>query len=202
MNKLKALVLLGFCGFALAACGEEKAVEEKGSATPVEQVEKEESSSAVAESKEELGKDVVARSVYSTNWSEEWHDTTFSIKEVSIVETSDKDVIEYAGGKFLLGVNFEVKNDGDHTISTYPDQGKVIVKGKQYNADMLVSESVGGEVVHGSMIDGMVVFAVPDLESVDDLKDVRIAWSASDFNDTENMDDTSKDFDVTLELKK
>lgn len=201
MKKFKLLVALGLCGLVLGACGE-KAVEEKGTAKPVEQVEKAESSSDVAESKEELGKDVVARSVYDTDWNEEWHDTKFSIKEVSIVETSDKDVIEYAGGKFLLGVNFEVKNDGDHTISTYPDQGIAIINGKQYNADMLVSESVGGDVVHGSMIEGMVVFAVPDLKSVDELKEVRVTWSANDFEDTSDMDDTTKDFDVTLELNK
>lgn len=201
MKKFKLLITLGLCGLVLGACGE-KAVEEKGTAKPVEQVEKVESSSAVVESKEELGEDVVARSVYDTDWNEEWHDTNFSIEEVSIVETSDEDVIEYAGGKFLLGINFNIKNDGDHTISTYPDQGKAIINGKQYDADMLVSENVGGDVVHGSMIEGMVVFAVPELESVDELKEVRVTWSANDFDESSDLDDTTKDFDVTLELDK
>lgn len=203
MKKMKLLVALGICGLVLGACGEDK-VEEKGNATPVEESESSavESVESSEESAEALPEGVEARSVYATDWSESWHDTTFKITEVSVVQYNDQEAIEFTDSEFMVGVNFEIKNDGDHAISTYPDQGIAVINGKQYDSDMLLSDSVGGDVVNGSMIEGMVIFAVPDIESVDALNELRLTWTANDFEDLENFEDTTKDFDVTLQLNK
>jgi len=200
MKKVKLLVALGVCGLVLGACGDKK-VEEKGNATAVKESEVSSVESA-AESSKELPEGVEARTLFSTDWTEDWHDTTFKITEVSVVQYSDPEAIEFTDSEYMVGVNFSIQNNGDHAISAYPDQGIAIINGKQYDADMMLSDSIGGDIIDGSTVEGVVVFAVPDLTSVDDVTELRLTWPADDFEDTTNMDDTSKDFDVTLELKK
>lgn len=202
MTKFKLLVALGICGLVLAACGE-KPVEENGSATAVTESEISSSVEPVAESTaEELPEGVEARSIYTTDWSEDWHNTNFKITEVSVVQYNQAEAIEFTDSEYMVGVNFLIQNNGDHAITAYPDQGIAVINGKQYDADMLLSDSIGGDIIDGSTVEGMVIFAVPDLTSVDDLTKLRLTWPANDYNDITDIDDTDKDFDVTLELIK
>lgn len=202
MKKVKLLLALGVCGLVLGACGD-KAVEEKGNATEVKESEVSSvESESVAEIAEELPEGVEARNVFTTDWSEEWHDTTFKISDVSVVKYTEEEAVEFTDSEYLLGVNFSIQNNGDHAISTYPDQGIAIINGKQYDADMMLSDSIGGDIIDGSTVEGMVIFAVPDLTTVDDVKELRLTWPANDYDDITDIDDTDKDFDITLELKK
>lgn len=200
MKKVLSLGLVALFSVGLAACGsnDDSKKEKNGTATPKteETSAKESSSSSEGEALEE---GVAARNKYTVSWSEDWHDVNFKITDVSVVEYDDEQATAALDTNFIAGVKFVITNNSDHKISTYPDQGKLVINGKQYDANMMVSDNVGGEVMNGSSVEGVVAYPLKDIESVDDVKEIRVVWSASDF-DSGNMDDTGKDFDVPLQL--
>lgn len=202
MKKVLSLGLVALFSVSLAACegggNDDSKKEKNGTATPKteETSAKESSSSSEGEALEE---GVAARNKYTVSWSEDWHDVNFKITDVSVVEYDDEQATAALDTNFIAGVKFVITNNSDHKISTYPDQGKLVINGKQYDANMMVSDNVGGEVMNGSSVEGVVAYPLKDIESVDDVKEIRVVWSASDF-DSGNMDDTGKDFDVPLQL--
>lgn len=200
MKKLTGILLLSLVGITLAACssGDETAKEKSGTATQ-KTVETSNNENTSSTDTEELEEGVAARNKYTVNWSEDWHDVNFKITDVSVVEYNDEQAIAALDTTFIAGVKFVITNNSDHKISTYPDQGKLVINGKQYDANMFVSDDVGGEVMNGSSIEGVVAYPLKDIASVDDVKEIRVVWSANDF-DSGDMTDTGKDFDIPLQL--
>lgn len=209
MKKIVGLSLVIFATLSLAACGDSgKTTEKKGTATQKteETTSAKESDTAASssvdekgEALEELPDGVDARNTFTVDWSEDWHDVNFKITDISVVQYSDEEIINAMDADFMIGVKFVIINNSDHKITTYPDQGKVVINGKQADSNMFVSDDVGGEIMNGSSVEGVVVYPLKDITSVDDVKEVRVVWNATDF-DSGNMDDTGKDFDVPLQL--
>lgn len=209
MKKIVGLGLVFFATLSLAACGDSgKTTEKKGTATQKTEETTSakksdtESSSSVdekGEALEELPDGVDARNTFTVDWSEDWHDVNFKITDISVAQYSDEEIINAMDAEFMIGVKFVITNSSDHKITTYPDQGKVVINGKQADSNMFVSDDVGGEIMNGSSVEGVVVYPLKDIASVDDVKEVRVVWNATDF-DSGNMDDTGKDFDVPLQL--
>jgi len=144
----------------------------------------------------------VDRAEYSANFSEEWNGLTTNINKGVIVELSD-DEIEMQGleNKYDVQVYFEITNNSDMDFDTYPDQATMVVEGQQIEAEMFLSDSIGGEILSGVTKEGMVTFSVPKIEDVSNVSKIRLKWSAS--YDIENYDENNyKDFDVTFDLTK
>ncbi len=46
-------------------------------------------------------------------------------------------------------------------FDTYPDQATMVVEGQQIEAEMFLSDSIGGEILSGVTKEGIVTFSVP-----------------------------------------
>ena len=144
----------------------------------------------------------VDRAEYSASFSEDWKGLTTNINKVVIVELTD-DEIEMQGleNKYAVQIYFRISNNSDMDFSTYPDQSTLVIEGQQIEAEMFLSDSIGGEILSGVTKEGIVTFSVPKIEDVSNVSNIRLKWSAS--YDTDNYDDDSyKDFDVTFDLTK
>lgn len=205
MKKVYLGVFIGVNLLFLSACSSpegEKTVS-KGSATAQTESIVESSAENTTESSTiESNNATVDRAEYSANFSEDWNGLTTNINKVVIVELSD-DEIEMQGleNKYAVQVYFEITNNSDMDFDTYPDQATMVVEGQQIEAEMFLSDSIGGEILSGVTKEGIVTFSVPKIEDVSNVSNIRLKWSAS--YDTENYDeDNYKDFDVTFDLTK
>lgn len=61
----------------------------------------------------------------------------------------------------LVALNIEIENTSTDTISIYPDQGTLTTDTKeQVNADMFLSDSIGGEMIGEVKKDGTIFFVL------------------------------------------
>ena len=205
MKKVYLGVFIGINLLFLSACSspEDKKTVTQGSATAQTESIVESSAETTTESSTvESNSATVDRAEYSANFSEDWNGLTTNINKVVIVELSD-DEIEMQGleNKYAVQVYFEITNNSDMDFDTYPDQATMVVEGQQIEAEMFLSDSIGGEILSGVTKEGIVTFSVPKIEDVSNVSNIRLKWSAS--YDTENYDeDNYKDFDVTFDLTK
>lgn len=62
-----------------------------------------------------------------------------------------------------LSIGMEVKNTSPDTLSFHPNQGVVVVGSEQKNADLLMSEDVGGDFIGEVIKKGRVLFVLDTL---------------------------------------
>lgn len=205
MKKVYLGVFIGINLLFLSACSspEDKKTVTQGSATAqTESIVESSAENTTESSTVESNSATVDHAEYSANFSEDWNGLTTNINKVVIVELSD-DEIEMQGleNKYAVQVYFEITNNSDMDFDTYPDQATMVVEGQQIEAEMFLSDSIGGEILSGVTKEGIVTFSVPKIEDVSNVSNIRLKWSAS--YDTENYDeDNYKDFDVTFDLTK
>lgn len=205
MKKVHLGVFIGINLLLLSACSspEDGKTVTQGSATAqTESIVESSAENTTESSTVESNNATVDRAEYSANFSEDWNGLTTNINKVVIVELSD-DEIEMQGleNKYAVQVYFEITNNSDMDFDTYPDQATMVVEGQQIEAEMFLSDSIGGEILSGVTKEGIVTFSVPKIEDVSNVSNIRLKWSAS--YDTENYDeDNYKDFDVTFDLTK
>lgn len=61
----------------------------------------------------------------------------------------------------LIALNIEIENTSEDTINIYPDQGTLTSNTKeQVDADMLLSDNIGGEMISEVKKDGTVFFVL------------------------------------------
>lgn len=139
---------------------------------------------------------------FKTSYSDDWHGLKTTIDSVQIkwVETPQKDVLGNPV-QAIVKIDFNITNNSDRTMMDYPNQAKLIIGDKQYNADMANSTNdLGGEIVSGVTKNGGVLFNLPELTNPADIKNIRITWPATDTK-VEDVNDWNKDYDVTLNLE-
>ncbi|MBE9878394.1 DUF4352 domain-containing protein [Enterococcus casseliflavus] len=205
MKKVHLGVFIGINLLLLSACSspeDEKTVTQGSATAQTESIVESSAENTTESSTVESNNATVDRAEYSANFSEDWNGLTTNINKVVIVELSD-DEIEMQGleNKYAVQVYFEITNNSDMDFDTYPDQATMVVEGQQIEAEMFLSDSIGGEILSGVTKEGIVTFSVPKIEDVSNVSNIRLKWSAS--YDTENYDeDNYKDFDVTFDLTK
>ncbi|EIT3790403.1 hypothetical protein V8K30_001647 [Listeria monocytogenes] len=204
MKKLLLLAgLLIVFSFGLTACG--------NSSDSAKEESKEESTSTTNESEdltedettmeEETDSGIIDSEDYATSWSEDWKGLQTKISSVSVFKV-DPAKLEEDGeeGEGLVIVNYEINNTSKIDFNTYPEQGVLVTNGGQIEASMFESDDVGGEIMQGVSKDGAVVYVLPTLNDVSDIKDIRLTWSAS--YETDNYEEDSfKDYDARITLK-
>lgn len=196
MKKLKLLATLGLCGLMLAACGEEDSTketsetqapttEESSSAENVESSEKIETEGEVSES--EFGTMTTLAQVKDLNEVQQsgpFNVTVEAIQKSQLQPSAD--YVEFFGGEDLavISIQLSVEHTSDDTNVIYPDQGTIVTDTKkQVDADMLISDSVGGDFIGQVIKDGTVQFIfdgnAADINSFQYIVD---SGSDSDFN--------------------
>ena len=144
-------VFIGINLLFLSACSspEDKKTVTQGSATAqTESIVESSAENTTESSTVESNSATVDRAEYSANFSEDWNGLTTNINKVVIVELSD-DEIEMQGleNKYAVQVYFEITNNSDMDFDTYPDQATMVVEGQQIEAEMFLSDSIGGEIL-------------------------------------------------------
>lgn len=200
-KKLLSLVSVGIISMSLVACG--------GS--------QENKSASGNDQSQEQSKDT-SKNNKGTTYEVEGATTedsgiTQTIKTVSVFDNMTDAVKSYNQNEMVVTdenkdkvtvvVNFEIKNDNDFMICTYPAQATFITNtGEQVEADMLASESFDGDIHEGVTKEGHVLFNL-EKTSIDDLASFKMAWSSNHENGTADNydDDYYKDNKLEVNLK-
>ncbi|EAC8723230.1 hypothetical protein QNS97_000758 [Listeria monocytogenes] len=204
MKKLLLLAgLLIVFSFGLTACG--------NSSDSAKEESKEESTSTANESEglteeapaeeEESDSGIIDSEDYATSWSDDWKGLQTKISSVSVFKVDSAKLAEDGeDGEGLIVVNYELNNNSEIDFNTYPDQGVLVADGKQIDASMINSDDLGGELMQGVNKNGAVVYILPTLNDVSDIKEIRLTWSAN--YETDNYEEDSfKDYDARITLK-
>lgn len=197
MAKIKLLTVIGMCGIVLAACGGEKTTsnETTESQTSVAEestvLEGTTSSEAIdvhnKVSESEFGTLTNLGEIKDINETQQSGPFTVTVEEVQKAQLQPvADYVDMMGGEDLavISIKLSVENTNEDTNMIYPDQGTIVTDTKQQvDADMFLSESVGGDFL-GEVVKSGTIFFVFDgnAEDVKSFQYVVGSGSDSDFN--------------------
>ncbi|MDN3037220.1 DUF4352 domain-containing protein [Enterococcus faecium] len=208
--KKRVFSFLLLCIVTLSGCGSTDNTSTTSGTATVQNDSTSESSSVVESSLDETTETSIVesespsvnRAEYSADFSEDWKGLVTKINKVVIAELTD-DELEKQGleNKYAVQVYFSIDNTSDTDFNIYPDQSTLVIEGQQIEAEMFLSDSIGGEILSGVSKEGIVTFSVPKIEDVSNVANIRLKWEAD--YDTDNYDEESyKEFDVTFDLRK
>lgn len=171
MTKIKLLAMLGVCGLMLAACGEESASTESTEteassaeeSSVVEESESSEESETEGEvSESEFGTMTTLAQVKDLNETQESGPFSITVEAIQKSQLQPtEDYVEFFGGEDLavISIQLSVDHTSDDTNAIYPDQGIIVTDTKkQVEADMFISDSVGGDFIGQVIKDGTIQF--------------------------------------------
>ena len=160
----------------------------------------EETSASSSEKKDESSSDIWT---YYDN--AKWSDNFNGLKtEIQKVVVSDKAPGMDDDGNDIktsaVGAKFKIENTTDGKFTTYPDQATLVTStGEQVDADMYISDSLGGEIDKGVIKEGDVVFYL-DRGEAHKITWVKLKWDVHTGAD-DDLDGESKTYEVELKLK-
>lgn len=215
MKKLTTFVLSTTLLLSLGACSSNETAIEKTSADEVEP-----KTSENAESEETVVEETDASTeetevpveeatdiwTYHENATEqlEWEGLKFDIEKVVTSDEAPGYDDEY-NEIITSAVGFQIKVENtttDKIYTTYPDQATLVTStGEQVEADMMVSEDLGGDIHEGVIKQGDVIFYL-DRGAASEIEWVKLNWS-SNYSDPEGDydNDLYQDHSVKIELK-
>lgn len=186
----------------LVACGSGDSAEEDTST--------EEGTEQVEEGKESVGDVIEAeggtREVISVangiNETIENGDFSITLREAQLSEFDPKGEMEEVFGKDPVGMvtaNFEVKYKGEDTGTIYPDQSTLVTNtGHQVEAELFLSDSVGGEFYGEVTKEGEVFYIFDSKEDVKEIDNVRIIVGSGQNEDWESF---GEDLEFSIDFK-
>lgn len=171
MAKFKLLSVIGICGMVLAACGEESTTSESTGpqetiteeSTVVEETVSSEATEDVNEvSESEFGTITNLGEIKNINETQQSGPFTVTVEEVQKGQLQPAaDYVDMMGGEDLavISIKLSVENTNEETNMIYPDQGTIVTDTKQQvEADMFLSESVGGDFIGEVIKEGTIFF--------------------------------------------
>ena len=102
-----------------------------------------------------------------------------------------------------VGVKMKIENTtADKIYTTYPDQATLVTStGEQVEADMWLSDNLGGEIHEGVIKEGNIIFYL-ERGKAEEIDWIKLTWSNSYEDPDGNYDnDLYDDQEVKLELK-
>lgn len=203
-KKILTLITAGILSVSLSACSSGEVEKEEASGN--DQTKQEQTNDKNDNTKKGI--------VYSVEGATtEDSKITQTIKEVSVFDNMTDAVKSYGQDEMVVNdenkdkvtvvVKFEIKNDNDFMICTYPAQATIITNtGEQKEADLLASESFDGDIFEGVTKEGHVLFNL-DKTTAEDLTSFKFAWSTNHDNGTaeDYNDDYYKDNKLEVKLK-
>ncbi|OMF09541.1 hypothetical protein BK129_01410 [Paenibacillus amylolyticus] len=211
----KALLLLSalMLTAALTACGSDKtaikddnpaqAKVEETTAPAAETAKAEEPAAepVVEKAKEEApAPDDIWTYYDNATWSDDFNGVKSSIEKVVVTDQAPKDYDESNLTASAVGIKFKIENTTDKLWTTYPDQAELITStGEQLQADLFVSDDLGGEIEEGVIKEGNVIWFL-ERGHASDVKWVKVKWYVTE-GDGFSMDAKREEYSVKLELK-
>ncbi|MBM7600492.1 hypothetical protein JOC34_002883 [Virgibacillus halotolerans] len=135
-------------------------------------------------------------------WEGDFNGLKTKIEKVVVTEKAPT-VEDEKAEESAIGVKFTIENTSDHKFTTYPDQATLVTStGEQVEADMLISDDLGGDIHEGVIKEGDVLFYLErgEAESVEWIK---LEWSETDveLEEAEDYDNAWNTVEVELDLK-
>ena len=199
--KFMSLVLVG--SLVLAGCGNE-ATEELDQNDTEKAVAK--TDGTESDSKKESDKEEDIWTYYEdANWQGSFQDLHYNIQKVVVSDKAPKindDGEEVEGS--AVGFKMQVENkSADKIYTSYPDQATLVTStGEQVEADLFLSDDLGGEIHEGVIKEGNVIFYLERGEA-EKIEWVKFTWNNSYEDPNGNYEnDVYKDMEVKLDLKK
>ena len=200
-KKISSLVAVGLISMSLVACSTDSS---KESASGSDQTQEQQSNNTTN------NKGTVYEVEGATT---EDSGIVQTIKEVSVFDNMTDAINSYGQNNIVVNdenkdkvtvvVKFEIQNNNDFMICTYPSQATFITNtGEQVEADIMASESFDGDIYEGVTKEGYVLFNL-DKTSIDELESFKMAWSTNHENGTSDNydDDYYKDNKLEVTLK-
>ncbi len=189
----------------LAACGENEATKELDKNDTEKSEAKTGSDVAKKEEKKETPKEEDIWTYYEdADWSGKWEGLNFEIQKAVVsdkaprINDNGEEVVSSA-----VGVKMKVENTtSDKMYNTYPDQATLVTStGEQVEADMGLSDDLGGEIHEGVIKEGNLIFYL-DRGKAEEITWIKLKWN-NDYSDPDgNYDnDLYHEQEVKLELK-
>ncbi|WP_173918679.1 hypothetical protein [Halobacillus sp. Marseille-Q1614] len=210
MNKYYQFLIIGIVVLVLSACGGNEAKEELN-ANDDEQAEAkvnesgtEEAAAAEKDNGEASEEEDIWTYYDDAEATDTFEDVTFTIQKIAV--SDEAPMIDDNGDEVnssAVGVKMQVENTSDSKVyTTYPDQTTLVTStGEQVEADMLVSDHLGGEIHEGVIKEGQVVFYLERGHAAD-IEWVKLTWSSS-YEDPDGNYEKDKyyDHEVKIDLK-
>ncbi|WP_133620431.1 hypothetical protein [Paenilisteria rocourtiae] len=137
------------------------------------------------------------RKEFDTNIKENYNGLNFTISHVLIAKATQKFMDENnLTTNGLVSVHFSIDNTSTHDFTTFPDQAELVVDSQQVDADLNNSDHIGGSIYKGVKKEGDIHFFVPEINDVNNIKELRLKWLSSD----QNAHDT-KEHDIVINLQ-
>lgn len=187
----------------LAACGENEATKELD-AKDTEKAEAKTEENASESKKDESEEDEDIWTYYEdANWEGTWEGLKFTIQKAVVSDKAPQivDGEEIIGS--AVGVKMQVENTtADKVYTTYPDQATLVTStGEQVEADMWVSDDLGGDIHEGVIKEGNVIFYL-ERGNAEAIEWIKLTWSNSYSDPDGNYEnDQYQDQEVKLQLK-
>lgn len=203
VKKLKVLSLFLILSLALIACSNEATDELEKNDTEKAEAKTDENSNEGKKKKDEKSEDIWTY-YEDANWEGTWEGLKFNIQKAVVSDKApqlnDKGEEEIGSA---VGVKMQVENTtADQKYTTYPDQATLVTStGEQVEADLFVSDDLGGEIHEGVIKEGNVIFYLKRGKA-EEIKWIKLTWSNS-YTDPNGDYEKDKHFEqeVKLELK-
>lgn len=143
---------------------------------------------------------LVADKTYSVNWSDSsWAGLNISADKVDIIKVSgykDYSDDEYQG---FAVVHYNIDNT-QQDVTAYPEQADVSTSTGLQTSGNYEMDHFAGDLMKGTKTSGYAAYPLKQLNDVNDIKSLRINFTAS--YETDNYDDDNSDhtYDFTLNL--
>lgn len=137
------------------------------------------------------------------NWSDDFNGLQMEIQKVVVTENAPTAEDEGAE-ESAVGMKFRMENTTDHKFEAYPDQATLVTStGEQIEADMFLSDNIGGEIDKGVIKEGDVLFYLERGEA-EAVEWVKFEWFVTDveLDESGDYDNSMKTIEVELELNK
>ncbi|MED3737249.1 hypothetical protein [Virgibacillus pantothenticus] len=204
MKRVFLLMLIAIVSIALVACGGEsedndkeakaddsKKTEEKEDKDKEESKEDESSEGDVKEN--EMGKFTLVSEKKDINETIEngpMKLTITGIQSATLEPSEDfKEMFEGKDKLTMINVGMKAENTSDDTVSFYPDQATLTTNaGDQVEADLVLSEQVGGDFFGKTKKEGDVIFKVDT--PAEEIKDIKLIIDGASDENLESLGDS------------
>ena len=138
------------------------------------------------------------------DWSGEWEGLKFEIQKAVV---SDKAPLINDEGEEVessaVGVKMKIENTStDKIYTTFPDQATLVTStGEQVEAEMFLSDDLGGEIHEGVIKEGNIIFYL-ERGKAEEIDWIKLTWNSYYEDPDGNYDnDLNHDQEVKLDLK-
>lgn len=209
MKKIISILWIITLTLALVACSNNEAKEELDkNDTEKAEAKVDNQTPNESEKKEEAEAEPDAEDIWTyyddAKATETFEDLTMDIQKMVVsdkapgMDDNGNDIITSA-----VGMKIKIENASDSKVYiTYPDQATLVTStGEQVEAEMFVSDHVGGEIHEGVIKEGNIIWYL-ERGHAEDIEWVKINWTSRyDDPDGDYDKNTRKEHSVKLELK-